>query len=292
MAWLADERLDDDAASWSESVAQAIEASETLAPDRYQPLAVLDHWLKLLGREVSPDGEREQAIVDALPERVDVETFLASTRVDDSPEPAAEYRLAPAQLCASGSICAREVRRFTPDPTGKCCDLSPARLPRLTEQAGHSLKPFQGCDELCAQSYFFDIGLVTDCRPRCGYKPVQSEITGAVECRVLVATYHPDDCASTPGWTETSLSSDALKTWQNGAEGYRICEIEQLEGDALDACVNDLDCKGCTPGFCATRVPELLADCRPAASPWPYRFPQPPENGEQMMLDVQCNVER
>jgi hypothetical protein len=255
LAWLADERRDDDAASWSEAVAQAIKASETADAFNYQPMALLERWVQLLSHEATPQSERERAIVDALPASIDLELFLASTRDDDMPSPASDYRLEPSENCAHGGACVGELRRFE------------------------------------AETDLFDVGYVQDCRPRCGKSPAVSETTLAVECRVLVASYQGEDCASIPGWVEPSISSAELDAALEDYPGYRYCEIQQLAGKALEACVNDLDCKDCTPGFCATRVPELLENCAgQAGQPWPLRFPRFPDHGGTLILDAQCNL--
>ena len=290
LSWVAQERLDDDALSWSDAVAQAIEASETGEPGRYQPLALADRWLRLLAREVAPETERELAVVAALPEAVDVEAFLASVRDDDSPLPASEYRLEPAVNCA-GAVCAAEVRRFTPDPTLECCSLSAGRLPRLSEQAGSNQTAARACFEPCARAYFFDVGFVEDCGPRCQREPLIAA-SGAAECRVLVAAAKDEQCTATAGFSDTSLESEQMTAWFGSTAGFRLCEIQQLQGDALDACVNDLDCAGCTPGFCVTRVPELVGDCSHIGHfPLALRFPGLPERSKGMLLEARCNVQ-
>lgn len=290
LSWVAQERLDDDALSWSDAVAQAIKASETGEPGRYQPLALADRWVRLLAREVAPETERERAVVAALPEAVDVEPFLASVRDDDSPLPASEYRLEPAVNCAGG-VCAAGVRRLTPDPTLECCSLSPGRLPRLSEQAGSNQTAARDCFEPCARAYFFDVGFVQDCSPRCQREPMIAG-SGAAECRVLVAAVQDEPCTATPGFGDTSLQSEQMAAWFGSNAGFRLCEIDQLEGDALDACVNDLDCAGCTPGFCVTRVPELVGDCSHIARfPLSLRLPGLPERSEGMLLEARCNVQ-
>ncbi|HXK20556.1 MAG TPA: hypothetical protein VNG33_22250 [Polyangiaceae bacterium] len=258
LAWLADERLDADAAAWSNAVAQAIEATETPEPGSYEPVALLEHWTKLLGHEALPVGELEQAIVDALPQHVDVEPFLASPRADDIPQPATDDRLTPKTNCDPGAPCVQSLQSSKPD------------------------------------SKLFASHLIADCRPRCMDSPARDEASGAVECRLLVVSYRSDDCASTPGWSETTLAVPELKELVGDSPGYRTCEITQLEGAALDACVNDFDCKDCTPGFCATRVPLLLEDCSRdvPSTPWPFRFPGLPGRSERMWVEAQCNFGR
>lgn len=211
--------------------------------------------MQLLAHEASPAGELEQAVVDALPAHVDVETFFASSRADDDPRSADRYQLQAKENCTTGKACVDPLQSF--DPARK----------------------------------LFDLPLIADCRSRCMDTPIRDELSGAVECRVLVATYHPDDCAGTPGWTEPTLDAPKLKQMVQDAPGFRICEIEQLQGGALDSCVNDLDCADCMPGFCATRVPELLGDCSRSSTPtpWPFRFPGMPSPLEQVWLDTECN---
>jgi len=75
---------------------------------------------------------------------------------------------------------------------------------------------------------------------------------------------------------------------------WRACEIPQLEGAALRSCVEDLACSDCTPGFCATRVPELLDNCPYPEEPvpWPLRLPQLPGAHDGFFLEATCNFEQ
>ncbi|HVY30139.1 MAG TPA: hypothetical protein VHB79_26460 [Polyangiaceae bacterium] len=256
LSWIADERSDADASRWSNAVAAAIEGTETTQPDVYQPLALAEHWVRLLARETEPRTERERAVLEALPARVDVEPFLASTREDQSPLPAADYRLDSSESCSGGGACVAEPQSYAQDPR-----------------------------------HFFDAGFFQDCSARCGGGQPLKDDTGAVECRVLLAALHVQECDESLGWQETSLRSDALEQWAEGAAtDFRICEVAQLEGAALRSCQNELSCADCTPGFCSTSVPELVSDCAHIAPfPWSLRFPQLPPT--PLMFEVRCNFE-
>lgn len=257
LSWIADERTDADASRWSAAVAAAIEGSEATQPGMHEPLAVAAHWVRLLAREVEPRTEPERAVLAALPARVDVEPFLASTREDQSPLPAADYRFDSTESCGGGGACVAEPQGYAQDPR-----------------------------------HFFDAGYFRDCGARCSDdKPVKDD-AGAVECRVLVAALHVQECDESLGWRETSLQSDALEQWAKGVTSdFRICEVAQLEGAALSSCQNELSCADCTPGFCITSVPELVSDCSHLAPfPWSLRFPQLPPAA--LMFDVRCNFER
>jgi hypothetical protein len=256
LAWIADEHSDADASRWSAAVAAAIEGNETAQPDVQQPLAVAEHWVRLLAREIEPATERERAVLGALPARVDVEPFLASTREDQSPLPPADYRLDTPEACGDGGACTAELQTYAHDPR-----------------------------------HLFDAGFVLDCRARCSDDRPLKDDAGAVECRVLVAALHVRECDESQGFRETSLQSDALEQWAKEATSdYRICELAQLDGAALGSCQNELSCADCTPGFCITNVPELVSDCSHIAPfPWSLRFPQLPP--APFMFDVRCNFE-
>lgn len=186
LAWVAIERRDDDARRWSDAVAQVIESSETADAGDYEPMARLERWVQLLAREAEPQSERERAIVDALPTQLNLEAFLASTRDDDEPRPATDYRLEPRVNCAPDGVCAAELRRF-----------------------------------MSGTELFENTGFLGSCKSRCGDVPIVDESTGAVECRVLVASRRADGCTTTPAWAETSLTSPELETWLSEHPDYR-----------------------------------------------------------------------
>src|SRR5690606_7974695 len=71
---------------------------------------------------------------------------------------------------------------------------------------------------------------------------------------------------------------------------YRVCEIPQLEGDALESCREDPTCEGCGSGWCQSSV--VLGDtCTPGEIPARIRFTGGAVGGTGVQIRVRCALQ-
>jgi len=116
-------------------------------------------------------------------------------------------------------------------------------------------------------SWDFTLGQAPECLSR--RVPVDD---GVGVCRLLVELEDDRACPEAAGWVDPLSGSERRPRVRETESGpRRSCEVQQLEGTALDACRTSEDCSGCEPGWCVTEVPSLLAAC-PGSHPFPFRF--------------------
>lgn len=92
---------------------------------------------------------------------------------------------------------------------------------------------------------------------------------GRAECRVLVTTPGEDPCPADRGWLDP-YNGDGVRnplTVMKDGSPARVCEIQELTGDALDACRGTEACDGCGSGWCEPTLDALTPSCDPGHKP-------------------------
>lgn len=104
-----------------------------------------------------------------------------------------------------------------------------------------------------------------------------------------MTTLSTESCNADFGWLDPlDARGERTPRIMHDADGERrVCEIRQLEGAALESCIDSLACPECEPGWCATRVPELLADCS-TGRPDPFRFVSGSRQAAVGSIRVEC----
>lgn len=229
----------------------------------------------LLTRAREPTDETEAAIVASQHPFEQSLIFVGLAHADQSPEPPATYALELPTLLPSPEVyLGATVLPAAPGASSRSCEHpTPEYDPRYAEwlvAQGEETAPHWPCDELHVYE-----PLHSDCaRGRClPFDPLARD-GGGVSCRVTLELPDGQECLPEFGRLDPEgRNGERVPTFVDTAQGgYRICEIRQLEGAALESCRQNLECPDCVPGWCVTTIPELLDPCESPSFPNPFRF--------------------
>ena len=262
--------------AWLAAVKEALAASPAADGAPFQALATFaDANALLMGtRSATTDGER--ALLAALPPGPSVLPIsLAVATEDASPDDPSQY-LGQFPFIAV-------LPATTPMPDVSCSRTLGAATSRYRGIGGGAqLWP-------CTQPDFFDV-LDSDCTFTCLPRPIATTDQGAV-CVVTGRFDGTAPCPTDLGWLDPmSASGRAARVDHTSGGDQRVCEVQQLVGDALTSCQQDLACTDCTPGWCATEVPSLVPANRCTVGPIfpPFRFVSGANWGPATATGVTC----
>lgn len=276
------QRVAAERARWMDAVRIGIEAQPAQPGAAFQALAAFTDAVSLLDGSRLPQTAAEQDVLDALPARRFIAEVMALATEDESPGEASQYPRSPLHELVGAVLPAAEPR----EPTA-CSDRT---VPTTTRYQAFS-QSAQAWP--CEQPDFFYTQFWTDCSTRCLSQPIAVD-TGTAQCRVTASYLGSEPCPSELGWLDPldAQGKRSPRVDGSGTKATRVCEIRQLEGPALDSCVNRLDCADCEPGWCATKVPELVPQQRCAAGKAypPWRFVLGAGEAHHAQVSMVCNL--
>ncbi len=266
---------------WLDAVRAGINAQPAPPGAAFQALAALSNAESLLNGARAPETAAESELLQALPNPAAFVEVIALATEDASPgEPSGYPRQMQHELL--GAVLPAEQAREPAD----CAERRVPTTPR-----------YQAYGEIsqawpCADPDFFATSLVADCVPRCLRQPIAVD-AGMAQCRAMASYPGREPCPTELGWLDPLAASGqrAPLVTGSGAGAMRVCEIRQLEGTALAACVTRLDCAECEPGWCATEVPELLPQraCEGNGYYPPFRFVLGAAQARSALVTIVCN---
>jgi hypothetical protein len=269
---------------WMDAVRAGINAQPAAPSAAFQALAALGNAEALLDGTRSPESSTESDLLDALPAAASFAEVVALATEDASPGEASQYPRQTRHELLGAVLPAEEPRQLA--------DCSEQGVPTTARyQAFSAVSQAWPCDN----PDFFAANLWFDGGPRCLPQPIATEATVA-QCRAMANYPGSAPCPAELGWLDP-LDANGQRTARvdgSGPDAMRVCEIRQLEGAALAACVARLDCADCEPGWCATEVPELLAqNLCPAGSYYPpFRFVLGAAQARNAQVTVVCDESR
>jgi len=131
------------------------------------------------------------------------------------------------------------------------------------------------------------------CKDLCASRPVRVDPSGRASCTVTVRNYDVGSgCDANHGWFDP-LEQDGVRRPITGTDehgAFRVCDVAQLEGEALDACRTSLACDSCPSGWCQTLVPELHRPCEAGELGAGLRFVGGAMSSSHARYDVTCDL--
>src|SRR6185503_8700524 len=117
-------------------------------------------------------------------------------------------------------------------------------------------EPFsQGCDVVDKVTRMFGTGLYGGVgRSNCVGRPLQMGDDGLAACTLRVVHAQPVGCPLSRGWSDPptadgGIGSEAIDI--ETAQGQRrVCDVQQLDGDAGTTCRSGAACPDCPSGYC------------------------------------------
>jgi hypothetical protein len=264
--WSSTNTIEDEIGVIFTALHETLSSRNALEGELHRPLRAATRTLALLGKQRPAATDSEQQLVDSLPEAPFVNLVIAGTRDDEDTAPIETYVLDEQPF---GYVAKWVIGPF--DPELEPCPSPSVAATRLG--AWGKLVNAQLESERCplhpADSWDFGQG-VADCIPWCISALPLVLPSGTASCRITLAQPDLEKCDPRRGWRDPAGGP----LFEAGFEHeLRICELGQLEGDALEACRHDLQCTGCPAGFCVTEVPELVEEsCQYGGLPEPFRF--------------------
>ncbi len=242
-------------AAWAEEMGQAF---DDLATEAEEPARLLDGLYRysalLMGAE-EPANEGERQLVAQMPEQWTLLPFVLTTRPDESALPAENWGSFTSSL--RETLGEEAPRGFVEAPTVVLggqpdCDQwiedAEDEWPALAKLSDPYLfqKPCEYERSPLASRLSVDYGSA-----RC-LTPPQTRPDGSASCRVTLEVAQPFECASEKGWLDPeNEQGEREPTFIETEDGWRrICEMQQLGGQALVSCQTDPACEDCEPGFC------------------------------------------
>jgi hypothetical protein len=287
LRWQARNRSIAGAAPWEAAVRKGIESAPAPPGAPFQALAAFSETSLLFSGRRAPATSAEQMMFASLPNEGAVGFFFAAETEDESPGAPEGYVVPDPDPLGSWNWTRTIVpRASTPammppvlSPQPPACDYtySGPATPRFEQwatmqkvAAPSALIQYWPCNSAVQIYGGFDRGSFLPCLAH----PLMIESDGRAHCTVTGSFAGTDRCPEEAAWLDP-VGADGMRAPQvaqdkNGAT-TRVCEVRQLEGDALASCRSSLDCTDCEPGWCATAVPELLQYC-PFSYPSPFRF--------------------
>jgi hypothetical protein len=257
----------DDGTALTDAVARGLSAPLAATGTPYSLLESVRATLDILGGRVAPGNVAEQRLADAQPARL-IELVVATTRDDESPLAVTAYSAPQVDgLQVSTTVVAPGTQ-----PTPGFCESDAASVTgRIGEWLRSSGRPSTlawPCDAPITDSFAL-FGIV-DCGALCWGAPIIVDAGGTAECRILAVGDTSEPCDPARGWIDpagddgsrrSTLETDDLGTV------HRLCEIQQLTGDALANCRTSRECPDCGSGWCRTDLTGLGWDDSDCPSP-------------------------
>jgi len=268
-------------ARWMAAVRAGINAQPAAPAAPFQALAALSNADSLLLGLRAPQNAEEEAVLDALPSPLSFAQVIALATEDASPGEAEQYPRELRSELLSVVLPAREARERS-----DCSERGVPTTPRY-QAFSESAQAWP-----CQNPQLLPADLWSECSTSCLLQPIAID-AGIAQCRAIAKYPGREPCPAELGWLDPIDGSGQRSPRLDGgeADATRVCEIRQLEGAALDACVTRLDCAGCEPGWCATEVPELVprSVCTTGSHYPPFRFVLGAGQARRAEVTVVCN---
>ncbi|MFC1642260.1 hypothetical protein ACFL5O_06180 [Myxococcota bacterium] len=235
--------------------------------DGAQVLAAVHGTVSLLSGRRSPVTDKEATLLDSLDPYSGSWVVMATAHDDSSPGAPESYAFdesytdglsglwfwgvagpaAPGERCGWRGLMSPRLQAWV--------EVSESELPGLLATVV-TWAPDAGCSLLQtkAPSYYSCLQVPP--------LPVLSD--GSAPCRLFVAT-DLDECPAELGWL--SVTDRVVRQPGSGFDETSrwplLCEVPQLTGEALQSCQHEFACTACEPGFCLTKVWDLVSNCAP-----------------------------
>jgi hypothetical protein len=272
--------------AWVSAVRAALDETHSEGP--FAALAAMKSAIELVDGKRTPDGAGESSLLGSLPSAARVTALFLAAHEDESAGEPSSYAVSLPDGTRFDAVLLPSASPVDPLPTcGTSSEPASDRLEAWREARQGVLPMLWPCNGLRLLQ-----PVAAMCPPRCvAWRPL-SEDDGRASCRMLVDA-EVDHCDAASGWLdpvgEDGVRRPLIPTPSNPA--VRTCEIRQLSGSALASCQSTLSCADCEPGWCATDVPDLLAECARGA-PLPVRFVGSADIVAAGVATLLCNVQR
>lgn len=261
--------------AWETAVGDAILASETPDTESFRGVEALEHWARLLTGYDGPASDVERRFMASLPSgasRDGAYAFVGTTRDDESP--------------------AADGERWIPLAYAQGLDFR--ALPETCSAQTEAPAEFETLDAYwtsgpCEGATLFDYDLSHECTPDCLDVMPLVDDGGRAECRVLARSWDLADCPEWAGWADPEDGNGERSPRFEDAESgtLRVCEVLQLEGDALDSCRTDLACEECGAGYCFAASSLYAGECRTWSD---FRFTLGSDTVRSAEFEITCNM--
>ncbi|HEX5099092.1 MAG TPA: hypothetical protein VFV94_06305, partial [Polyangiaceae bacterium] len=268
--WHSNQTTEPGRAAWLDAVGRAFEAGQP-ATGPFAALAAYQSAASLALGARAPATDGEAALVAALPAGRTTYVIAALGHEDESDRDAASYAVPLGDSAYPGFAI---LPRREGSPASGSCYLESGETSDRYQQWVSAQHFYEVGYWPCTEESFLrrlSDGYVDDCfmwSPRI-------DADGVAACTATAHVTADSTCDPAYGWLDPlgPNGQRAPRVERDVANNYdyRVCEIPQLTGSALDSCVHSLDCPDCQPGWCATQVPELLSDCS-TVHPNQFRF--------------------
>lgn len=254
-------------ALWATAVKTELQRAPVSAAGGYAPFETVADTLSLLAGQRLPRTLFEEQQLQSLgADALDfVEIFYLSTRDDASPLPPSAYDVTSYCDPLGNSAHCFNFRELLLGQDGKFLlgvgQATTQQQPRNAEYLSHldahfALEPADNADQ------FFNPILFTSVGSACWKANPHRRSDGSVECRVEILLRDLSPCDPSRGWLDPTTPDGAkrapkteiVEPWGEA----RVCELRQLEGDALQRCLLHPEEQQYVAGFC---YPEPSAEC-------------------------------
>ena len=229
----------------------------------FRPLERTADIVKLLRGTRAPANDAESTLLARTFAHRRQSSFVGASVVaatdDESPEPAASYRLYDPFTEWPINVVTREGRgKERPDA---------ARYPRLAIWVDGTYRGWGGCfddDDVEPPFELFTVGLCAGWRFSCDARPIAQVSPGLGACVVEITTVEPPSCEASRGWADP-MDADGVRRPRVDARGERVCEVMPVEPSAMAACMHDETCADCGSGWCVSEIQPRLAERCPGS---------------------------
>jgi hypothetical protein len=251
LRWITDQVDASSEQAFAAAIRDAIEGAISTPGASDHALDRTQSLLSLLTHERAPASQREQAWLASLyPGPYGVRVVVAMT-----------HDVAPAGAPPPVMSVLPELAIVMPAPSASCLtqsSLDPnATLVRWARSYDGVEMPLH-CVAV-AQSLFPLIYEDDDCSNLLpALQPLDSRGAGPT-CRIEVTRYRSPTCGDSPALLDP-MDPDGVRR-RHMSDTKVVCEVRELAGGALRACVDDPACNGCEPGWCVTRATSFARRC-------------------------------
>jgi hypothetical protein len=264
---------------WRAAVAAELLRAPAQTSERHAPLETMVDTLSLLAGQRLPRSGREaeqlQSLASLTPPFVQV--FYFTTRDDASPYDVASYDVASSCDQSNYVGMCPFIRTLLLDLAGR--SITEFSAPRGQAQPRNAafLEPLEWTSSSSTPDDLFDPILNAKVGYSCWDSKPRWRADGSVDCRIHLLTQDLAACDPARGRLNPLADNGVARLprieFDEALGEVRVCEIRQLEGAALDRCLNHPEQPQYTGGFCHPEPSELCRSlCGDDGQRYPFAF--------------------
>jgi len=278
LAWQTYFRDAESGARWLGEVGTEVLKSVAPANSSYEPLAAAYSVWSLLAGGRTAASLSEAAFMNSLTPNFQAAIAIITAREDESARDPSDYLV---ELQPGGSQ--HVIGMVVDGPLSGSCRSSVGSGEAFPRIAAWARQGELSTTKPCESSWVFPT-VNFSCKRGCLERAPAVRGDGQVDCKVLARTNSSDPCPNYAGYFDP-VGADGNRHEVLEAQG-RVCEIQQLSGDALRSCRTEESCSQCSPGFCFDDSSESEACASGYSLP---RFVLGAGDARDGWLDIVCN---